>query len=126
MSHASEDKDEVVRPLANAQQDAGLTVWYDEYELWLGDSLRRKIDRGLIASHFGVVVLSEAFFRKGWANYELDGLVTKVSMATRFCFQSGTTSRRHKSKPTAHRSRTRSHAVPQTTQLKRSQLRSPT
>lgn len=77
ISHASEDKDEVVRPLANALQDAGLTVWYDEYELRIGDSLRRKIDRGLVASHFGVVVLSEAFFRKGWTNYELDGLVTK-------------------------------------------------
>jgi hypothetical protein len=77
ISHASEDKDEVVRPLAHALQEKGLTVWYDEFELRIGDSLRRKIDRGLANSRFGVVVLSENFFKKGWPNYELDGLVSK-------------------------------------------------
>ena len=78
ISHASEDKDIVVRPLAHALQNAGLIVWYDEFELRIGDSLRRKIDKGLANSRFGVVVLSQAFFKKGWANYELDGLVTKT------------------------------------------------
>ena len=77
ISHASEDKDEVVRPLAHALQESGLAVWYDEFELRIGDSLRRKIDRGLANSSFGVVVLSRDFFRKGWPNYELDELVTK-------------------------------------------------
>lgn len=32
---------------------------------------------GLANSRFGVVVLSPAFFGKGWSNYELDGLVTR-------------------------------------------------
>lgn len=78
ISHASEDKDEVVRPLAHALQAAGLKVWYDEFELRIGDSLRRKIDKGLAHSRFGVVVLSQSFFGKGWPNYELDGLVTRA------------------------------------------------
>jgi hypothetical protein len=78
ISHASEDKDEVVRPLAIALREAGLSVWYDEFELRIGDSLRRKIDRGLGSSRFGVVVLSQAFFGKGWPEYELDGLVTRT------------------------------------------------
>jgi hypothetical protein len=39
--------------------------------------LRRSIDTGLAGSRFGVVVLSEAFFGKGYTNYELDGLVTR-------------------------------------------------
>ena len=52
-------------------------MWYDEFELNIGDSLRRKIDRGLASSRFGVVVLSKAFFDKGWTNYELDGIVTR-------------------------------------------------
>lgn len=77
ISHASEDKDDVVRPLAQALQAGGLRVWYDEFELRIGDSLRRKIDKGLGASKFGVVVLSRSFFGKGWTNYELDGLVTR-------------------------------------------------
>jgi hypothetical protein len=78
ISHASEDKDAIVRPLANALRGAGLSVWYDEFELRIGDSLRRKIDRGLGNSRFGVVVLSQAFFGKGWPEYELDGLVTRA------------------------------------------------
>jgi hypothetical protein len=78
ISHASEDKDEVVRPLANALRAAGLSVWYDEFELRIGDSLRRKIDKGLAGSRFGVVVLSKAFFGRGWPEYELDGLVTRA------------------------------------------------
>lgn len=77
ISHASEDKDEVVRPLAEALRNGGLDVWYDEFELKIGDSLRRKIDSGLSRSRFGVVVLSRVFFGKGWPNYELDGLVTR-------------------------------------------------
>jgi len=79
ISHASEDKNEVVRPLANALQAAGLIVWYDEFELRMGDSLRRKIDKGLARSRFGVVVLSRAFFGRGWPEYELDGLVTRAN-----------------------------------------------
>lgn len=77
ISHASEDKDAIVRPLANALREAGLNVWYDEFELRIGDSLRRKIDAGLANSRFGVVVLSHAFFAKNWTQYELDGLVTR-------------------------------------------------
>jgi hypothetical protein len=76
ISHASEDKDGMVRPLAHALRDQGLSVWYDEFELRIGDSLRQKIDRGLASSRFGIVVLSTAFFGRGWTNYELDGIVT--------------------------------------------------
>ena len=78
ISHTSEDKDDVVRPLALALQAAGLSVWYDEFELRIGDSLRRKIDKGLASSRFGVVILSQAFFGRGWPEYELDGLVTRA------------------------------------------------
>jgi len=77
ISHASEDKVDVVRPLAAHLQSLGLRVWLDEFELTLGDSLRRKIDHGLSRSRFGLVVLSPAFFRKEWPNKELDGLVAR-------------------------------------------------
>lgn len=33
ISHASEDKEEVARPLAEALRKNGLSVWYDEFEL---------------------------------------------------------------------------------------------
>ena len=76
ISHASEDKDTIVTPLASALRARGLSVWFDSFELRIGDSLRRKIDAGITGSRFGIIVLSPAFFAKGWPQYELDGLVT--------------------------------------------------
>jgi len=76
--HASEDKDAVARPLADELVASGLSVWYDQFSLKMGDSLRRSIDRGVAGSRFGVVILSPNFFRKEWTQYELDGLVTRA------------------------------------------------
>ena len=73
ISHASEDKDGFVRPLAAALK-VHFDVWYDEYELTLGDSLLRKINAGLASCDYGVVVLSPSFFQKKWPVAELDGL----------------------------------------------------
>jgi hypothetical protein len=75
--HASEDKDPFVRPLAQALQAEHVEVWFDEFSLKLGDSIRRSIDKGLRQSRFGIVVLSPAFFEKNWPQYELDGLVER-------------------------------------------------
>ncbi len=77
ISHASEDKESFVEPLAKALEEAGLKVWYDRFVLKLGDSLREKIDQGLANCRYGVVVLSKAFFAKEWPKSELDALVTR-------------------------------------------------
>jgi len=74
ISHASEDKEDFVEPLALALRDAGYEVWYDKFVLTIGDSLLRKIGEGLNQSDFGVVVLSKNFFIKKWPQAELDGL----------------------------------------------------
>ena len=75
--HASEDKDAFVRPLAEALRSHHVEVWYDEFALDVGDSLREAIDRGLAASRYGIVVLSPSFFRKRWPKRELNGLVAR-------------------------------------------------
>jgi hypothetical protein len=75
ISHASEDKAEVARPLADMLQAKGYKVWYDEYSLTLGDNLRQSIEKGLAQSRFAVIVLSPSFFAKKWTNLELDGLI---------------------------------------------------
>ena len=77
ISHASEDKDPFVRALANALMSFGVRVWYDEFELKLGDSLSRSIDEGLSRTAFGLVVLSKSFFAKRWTEYELRGLTAR-------------------------------------------------
>lgn len=77
ISHASEDKATVARPLRNALISHGISVWLDEAQLKIGNSLRRKIDQGIRSSRYGIVILSAPFFSKGWTNHELDGLVTR-------------------------------------------------
>lgn len=77
LSHASEDKDAVVRPLVRALEAANVAVWYDETELRPGDSLRQAIDRGLSKSRHGVIILSHAFFAKRWPQWELNGLAAR-------------------------------------------------
>ena len=75
--HAHEDKKKFVKHLADALSAQNLKVWYDEFELTLGDSLRDKIDYGLGNSRYGIVVLSKAFFAKKWTKEELDGLMSR-------------------------------------------------
>lgn len=77
ISHAGEDKEAVARPLALALIARGWTVWLDEGELTVGDSLSRSIDAALARSRFGVVVLSPSFFAKEWPRRELAGLVAR-------------------------------------------------
>ena len=74
ISHASEDKEAVARPLATTLQGKGYKVWFDESTLTLGDNLRRSIEQGLADSRFGIVILSPSFFAKKWPQLELDGL----------------------------------------------------
>ena len=74
ISHATEDKEAFVRGLAAELTRLGMRVWFDEWTLKLGGSLRRKIDEGLRASAYGVVVLSPSFFAKNWPQAELDAL----------------------------------------------------
>jgi hypothetical protein len=77
LSHASEDRQEFVDPLAKALTESGLSVWYDKTALTVGDNLRRAIDTGLASCRFGVVILSHNFFAKQWPQQELDGLVAR-------------------------------------------------
>lgn len=71
LSHASEDKDEVARPLAEMLQGRGLKVWYDETELKIGDNLIQKINAGISASRFGILVLSNSFLTSAGQNTNL-------------------------------------------------------
>ncbi len=77
ISHSSEDKENFVRPLAEELKRMSVNVWFDEFELRIGDSLREKIDYGLSNSKFGIVVLSNSFFGRKWTKYELNGFVSR-------------------------------------------------
>jgi hypothetical protein len=66
LSHAHEDKNAIARPLYLALAREGISVWFDEAVLRMGDSLRRKIDEGLARCRYGVVILSPTFLSKQW------------------------------------------------------------
>lgn len=83
VSHASEDKNLIARPLAHALQASKFRVWYDEFSLRVGDSLLQSINRGLADSRYGVVILSPAFLSKAWTQNELGGIWARETATTK-------------------------------------------
>ena len=77
ISHASEDKDTIVRQLADALEKLKVKIWFDEFSLKVGDSLSKSIDDGLQKSKFGIVVISKHFLEKRWTDYEYRSLLSK-------------------------------------------------
>jgi hypothetical protein len=77
LSHASEDKEDIARPLKQALEARGLTVWFDEIKIKVGQSIRQEIEKGIAHARFGVVILSPDFFAKQWTQAELDALFSK-------------------------------------------------
>ncbi|BFU43381.1 toll/interleukin-1 receptor domain-containing protein [Krasilnikovia sp. MM14-A1004] len=78
ISHDSRDKADFVRDLADHLRRMLCPVWYDEYSLQVGDSLRESIDRGLRDCGKCIVVLSPNYMNNpGWAAAEFDAIVTK-------------------------------------------------
>lgn len=74
LSHASEDKDDIARPLKEALESRGVTVWFDELRIKVGQSIRQEIEKGIASCRYGVVIVSPDFFRKQWTQAELDAL----------------------------------------------------
>jgi hypothetical protein len=75
ISYASEDKEDIARPLAHLLDERGYKVWFDEFTIEVGDSINEKINEGLASSQYGVVIISHAFMSKRWPQNELNALV---------------------------------------------------
>ena len=77
ISHASDDKEVFVDPLARRLRKLAVRVWYDKFVLMPGDRLSEKIAEGLAKSRYGLLVISSAFISKKWTRYELSGLINR-------------------------------------------------
>ncbi len=77
ISHAVEDQNSFVRNLVAMLTRLGLSIWYAETALQVGDSLSTSINKGLAHSRYGIVVISPHFMAKRWTNWELAGLVNR-------------------------------------------------
>jgi hypothetical protein len=78
ISHDSRDKDPFVRGLVFELINNFCPVWYDEYSLKVGDSLRANIERGLKETRKCIVILSPNFLSNdGWGRAEFDSIYTR-------------------------------------------------
>jgi len=79
LSYSSKDK-ALAERLARDLTLSGVDVWYAEWKIAPGDSLRRKIDSGIeAASHF-LVLLTPNSLKSEWVQTELDaGMVRRIS-----------------------------------------------
>lgn len=78
ISHDSKDKDSLVRDLAMQMTKLKCSVWYDEYSLSVGDSLRASIEKGLKEAKKCIIVLSPNFFSNtGWGKTEFNSIFTR-------------------------------------------------
>ena len=78
ISHDSRDKEEFVRQLAEDLSCLMCPVWYDEYSLRVGASLRESIEAGLKETKNCIVVLSPNFLsNQGWGKAEFDSVFTR-------------------------------------------------
>ena len=74
ISHASEDKKEIARPLAYALLQKGYNVFLDELAIKLGDSISDSINKGLSQAPNGIVIISPVFLSKNWTRAELNSI----------------------------------------------------
>lgn len=84
VSHDSRDKTEIARPIASQLQSLMCPVWYDEYSLSVGDSLRGSIEKGLKESEYCILILTPNFLGKnGWTKREFDSVFTRELLEDR-------------------------------------------
>jgi hypothetical protein len=70
VSYASDDK-KFVQQLVPALRAKGVSVWYDEGQLRVGDAALRKVEEGLEQSKYFVVVASPKFLSHQWTSFEV-------------------------------------------------------
>jgi hypothetical protein len=78
ISHDSRDKETTARPLAVSLSQTLCPVWYDEFSLNVGDSLREKIEKGLKECKRCILILTPNFLSNtGWTKKEFDSIFTR-------------------------------------------------
>lgn len=85
ISHASEDKENFVRPFATRLLAHGINPWVDEWEIQAGDSLVQRIfDEGIESADAFIAVISQSSVTKPWVREELDaGVVRRINSQCR-------------------------------------------
>lgn len=81
LCHAWDDRQGVAHELSDLLEAAGVSVWFSEKDILLGQSFLREIDRGLAKSRTGIVLVTPALLervdRGGVSDKELSELLAR-------------------------------------------------
>lgn len=81
LCHAWADRKEAAKELHDQLVSHGASVWFSEKDVLLGSTLLREIDKGLIKSRVGIVLVTPAFLsgipKMGIADKELSALLAQ-------------------------------------------------
>ena len=81
LCHAWDDRQGVAKLLHDLLEARGVSVWFSEKDLGLGVPMMRAIDKGLVNSHVGIVLVTPAMLRRlpaeGVADKELSALLRR-------------------------------------------------
>ncbi|WP_431309192.1 toll/interleukin-1 receptor domain-containing protein [Bacillus aerius] len=81
LCHAWDDRKGAAKDLHDILESKGVTVWFSEKDVLLGSSLLREIDKGLVKSRVGIVLVTPSFLervkREGVADKELSALLAR-------------------------------------------------
>lgn len=75
VSYSSEDRQFATELVINLQR-AGVSAWYSECEIAIGDSIIKKIEQGISTADFLIIILSAASTTSKWVREELDAGIT--------------------------------------------------
>ena len=78
ISHDSRDKASIAAPLAASLQDKNCKIWFDQYSLKVGDSLRESIEKGLRECFRCILILTPNFLQNNkWGKREYRLIFTR-------------------------------------------------
>ena len=81
LCHAWDDRKGTAKELHDLLEARGVSVWFSEKDVLLGSSLLREIDKGLVKSRVGIVLVTPALLKRlageGVADKELSALLAR-------------------------------------------------
>ena len=81
LCHAWDDRQGAAKELHDLLESRGVSVWFSEKDVLLGANLLREIDKGLVKSRIGIVLVTPALLRRiageGIADKELSALLAR-------------------------------------------------
>jgi hypothetical protein len=78
ISHDSRDKELIAKRLSNGLNSRLCFVWYDEYSLKIGDSLRESIESGIKEAKKCILILTKNYLNNpGWGKREFNSIFTR-------------------------------------------------